>query len=38
MLPVEAGDAELRAGLTSVREPLGGVPAAAREFLRTLGR
>jgi hypothetical protein len=38
MLPVEAGDAELRAGLTSVREPLGGVPVAAREFLRTLGR
>jgi hypothetical protein len=38
MLPVEAGDPELRAGLTSVREPLGGVPAAAREFLRTLGR
>jgi hypothetical protein len=38
MLPVEAGDAELRAGLRSVREPLDGLPAASREFLRTLGR
>ena len=38
MLPVEAGDAELRAGLQSVREPLGGVPAKARDFLRGLGR
>ena len=38
MLPVEAGDEELRAGLKAVREPLGPVPAAAREFLRGLGR
>ena len=38
MLPVEAGDEELRAALKSVREPLGPVPAAAREFLRGLGR
>ncbi|HEY1276882.1 MAG TPA: hypothetical protein VGF25_18385 [Thermoleophilaceae bacterium] len=38
MLPVEAGDEELRAGLKAVREPLGRVPAAAREFLRGLGR
>jgi hypothetical protein len=38
MLPVEAGDAELRAGLASVREPLGELPANAREFLRGLGR
>jgi hypothetical protein len=38
MLPVEAGDPELRAGLRSVREPLGGLPSRAREFLRGLGR
>jgi hypothetical protein len=38
MLPVEAGDAELRAGIESVREPLEGVPGNAREFLRGLGR
>ena len=38
MLPIEAGDAELRAGLTSIREPLGGLPGRAREFLRGLGR
>jgi hypothetical protein len=38
MLPVEAGDAELRAGLASIREPLGGLPARAREFMRGLGR
>ena len=38
MLPVEAGDAELRAGLVSIREPLGGLPARARGFLRGLGR
>jgi hypothetical protein len=38
MLPVEAGDEELRAGLKGVREPLGAVPGRAREFLRTLGR
>jgi hypothetical protein len=38
MLPVEAGDEELRAGLKAVREPLGGVPGKAREFLRGLGR
>jgi hypothetical protein len=38
MLPVEAGDAELRAGLKSVREPLDGFPRKAREFLRGLGR
>jgi hypothetical protein len=38
MLPVEAGDAELRAGLKSVREPLGGLPGKARDFLRGLGR
>jgi hypothetical protein len=38
MLPVEAGDQELRAGLKSIREPLGGLPANARQFLRGLGR
>ena len=38
MLPVEAGDEELRAGLKAVREPLGAVPGRAREFLRALGR
>jgi hypothetical protein len=38
MLPVEAGDEELRAGLESVREPLGGLPGKARDLLRVLGR
>lgn len=38
MHPIEAGDAELRAGLTEVRELLVDLPSAAREFLRTLGR
>jgi hypothetical protein len=38
MLPVEVGDAELRSGLSAVRELLGQVPPAAREMLRTFGR
>ena len=38
MLPVEAGDAELRAGLTAVRERVRGLTGTARELLRTLGR
>lgn len=38
MLPIESGDAELRAGLAEVRDLLAGLPVAAREFLRTLGR
>jgi hypothetical protein len=38
MLPVEAGDEELRAGLKATREPLSALPASAREFLRGLGR
>ena len=38
MLPVEAGDEELRAGLKTVREPLGSLPGKARAFLRVLGR
>jgi hypothetical protein len=38
MLPVEVGDVELRAGLSEVRELIGGVRARAREIVRTLGR
>jgi hypothetical protein len=38
MLPVEVGDAQLRAGLAEVRELLGGIRARARELVRTLGR
>jgi hypothetical protein len=38
MLPVEFGDAELRAGLSEVRVLLDDVRARARELLRTLGR
>jgi hypothetical protein len=38
MLPIEVGDAELRAGLAEVRELLEDVPARARQFVRTLGR
>ena len=38
MLPVDVGDPELRAGLSEVRELLGGVQRRARELLRTLGR
>ena len=38
MLPIEFGDPELRGALAGIREPLAGVPTAAREFLRTLGR
>ena len=38
MMPVEVGDAELRAGLAEVRELLGEVTPRAREFTRTLGR
>lgn len=37
-LPIESGDAQLRAGLSEVRELLGTVPKAAGKFLRTLGR
>jgi hypothetical protein len=37
-LPAEVGDVELRAGITSVRERLGGMRARARELERTLGR
>jgi hypothetical protein len=38
MLPIEFGDAELRAGLSEVRDLLVKVPGAAGQFLRTLGR
>jgi hypothetical protein len=38
MMPVEVGDAELRAGLSEVRALLGDVRVRAREFVRTLGR
>jgi hypothetical protein len=38
MLPIEAGDPELRAGLAEVRELADQVPGRARGFLRTLGR
>ena len=38
MLPVEAGDEELRAGLAAAREPLDGFAGKARELLRGLGR
>jgi hypothetical protein len=38
MLPVEVGDAELRAGLSQVREQLAVVPLRARELLRVVGR
>ena len=38
MLPIEAGDPELRSGLAEVRNLLAGLPTKAREFHRTLGR
>lgn len=38
MLPVEAGDAELRAGLSEVRELLSAFGRSARQLLRGLGR
>jgi hypothetical protein len=38
MLPVEVGDPELRAGLSTMRELIASVPARGRELLRTLGR
>ena len=38
MLPVEVGDAELRAGLGEVRNLLGDLRGRARQLIRTLGR
>ena len=38
MMPVEVGDAELRAGLADVRDRLGEIPGRVHELLRGLGR
>jgi hypothetical protein len=38
MMPVEVGDAELRAGLAEVRELVAPLPARGAGLLRTLGR
>jgi hypothetical protein len=38
LMPVEFGDANLRAGLAEVRELIDGFPRRARDFLRTFGR
>jgi hypothetical protein len=38
MMPVEVGDAELRAGLAEVRELVGPLSGRAREITRVLGR
>jgi hypothetical protein len=38
MLPIEVGDAALRAELADVRTRLDVIPARARELLRTVGR
>ena len=38
MLPVEVGDAALRAGLEEVRKLIGDVRGRARQLVRTLGR
>lgn len=38
LMPVEVGDAELRAGLSDVRRQLGDVGLHAREFTSRLGR
>jgi hypothetical protein len=38
LMPIEVGDAELRAGLTGVRQLLDGVPERARAFIREFGR
>jgi hypothetical protein len=38
MMPVEVGDAELRAGLAGVRELVDPLPARATELVRVLGR
>jgi hypothetical protein len=38
MLPVEVGDAELRADISATRELIGGLRGSAREVVRTLGR
>jgi hypothetical protein len=38
MAPIDAGDAELRTGLSEIRELLAPVPGATADFLRILGR
>ena len=38
MLPVEVGDAELRAGLAEIRELMAPLPERAARLLRTFGR
>ncbi|MEA2149519.1 MAG: hypothetical protein QOD69_1349 [Solirubrobacteraceae bacterium] len=38
MMPIEVGDAELRAGLANVRELVADVPQRARALSRTFGR
>jgi hypothetical protein len=38
MMPVEVGDAELRAGLADVRARLADLPEHGRQLIRTLGR
>ena len=38
LMPIEVGDAELRAGLSEVRELIGGMSQRARAFVRTFGR
>jgi hypothetical protein len=38
MLPIEAGDGELRAGLSEVRGLLADLPTVSARFLSTLGR
>jgi len=38
MLPIEVGDAELRAGLQDVRSLIGELPGRTHQLLRTLGR
>lgn len=38
LMPVEVGDADLRAGLTEVRQLIDGLSQRARGFVRTFGR
>ncbi|MEA2245996.1 MAG: hypothetical protein QOH46_525 [Solirubrobacteraceae bacterium] len=38
MMPVEVGDAELRAGLSEVRRQLADLPGRARQLVRIFGR
>jgi hypothetical protein len=38
LMPIEFGDTDLRAGLTEVRELIGGLSQRARGFVRTYGR